>query len=609
LWLLRAGARPFDRERSLPAAFVVLHRPLLTLFLVAVCASPTEPQASADTLTPSAHPSTMSNTHASPAQRAQHATRYDEMQAKASHNSYERSESLFDQLVYHGVHGLELDIHTGKGSAAPAGDFYVYHADVPTFDKTSCSRLSDCLRVLRAYHDAFPSHEVVTVFIDRKDDWDSATKHGPDDLDALVRSSLDPQTIFEPRDLLRACPGAKTLREAVGAGAIGSSGTSGTSGTSGGGADPANARCAFPTLASLRGKFVFGLTGGHTCVNNSELLRYVGDDAGKRALFIAPEVEAACPIERYDAVSSAIMLNLSGANASFARDVQARGLLSRVYGADGERFGIARRAGGNFIATDAVNALDAPASVTATRGGYPFACKDGACDSDTEHGNVIGMSVRSADLNDTGGDSFFSASTSAASSLLPDGTSRDVTWQAAISVPGSHADPDAKGCLMARESLDADSPYFAVCRPAGDQPMRVQFRSRKGGATSTVVGTAPAGFANDNLFFARMRVQRITSATANAPANATAVAVRLTGDVSVDGRSWTSVASVDFSAPLVQQGLSATSHTNGSAVHFVFGNVTREDASGAHVLGARDLAWTARVGANEGVLWDGFGTH
>src|SRR5690349_15338941 len=46
--------------------------------------------------------------------------RLDEVRAKSSHNSYERDEALFDQLVYHRVRSIELDIHVAKGPAWPA---------------------------------------------------------------------------------------------------------------------------------------------------------------------------------------------------------------------------------------------------------------------------------------------------------------------------------------------------------------------------------------------------------------------------------------------------------------------------------------------------------
>ena len=54
--------------------------------------------------------------------------RYHEIRAKSAHNAYERDEGLFDQLAYHRVRSLELDIHTDKvGWPSQKDDWYVYH--------------------------------------------------------------------------------------------------------------------------------------------------------------------------------------------------------------------------------------------------------------------------------------------------------------------------------------------------------------------------------------------------------------------------------------------------------------------------------------------------
>lgn len=42
---------------------------------------------------------------------------------------------------------------------------------------------------------------------------------------------------------------------------------------------------------------------------------------------------------------------------------------------------------------------------------------------------------------------------------------------------------------MARASLDPGAPYFAVCRPADNEPLRVQWRDVPGG-TSTAIENA-----------------------------------------------------------------------------------------------------------------------
>ncbi|HEX7603789.1 MAG TPA: hypothetical protein VF316_19355, partial [Polyangiaceae bacterium] len=40
--------------------------------------------------------------------------RYNEVQAKSIHNSYDREEPIFDQLLFHRTRSVEVDIHNGK---------------------------------------------------------------------------------------------------------------------------------------------------------------------------------------------------------------------------------------------------------------------------------------------------------------------------------------------------------------------------------------------------------------------------------------------------------------------------------------------------------------
>ncbi|MDF2693646.1 MAG: hypothetical protein K0S65_2029, partial [Labilithrix sp.] len=71
---------------------------------------------------------------------------YDRAIQKSVHNAYERDEPLLDQLVYHRVRSLELDVHTRReGASAPARDWFVYHEDYPGLRGTTCLQLSDCL--------------------------------------------------------------------------------------------------------------------------------------------------------------------------------------------------------------------------------------------------------------------------------------------------------------------------------------------------------------------------------------------------------------------------------------------------------------------------------
>ncbi len=50
-------------------------------------------------------------------------TRYNQVQQRGSHNSYQRTEGLYDQMIYWRLRSIELDIHNGKAcSGRPSLD-------------------------------------------------------------------------------------------------------------------------------------------------------------------------------------------------------------------------------------------------------------------------------------------------------------------------------------------------------------------------------------------------------------------------------------------------------------------------------------------------------
>jgi hypothetical protein len=137
--------------------------------------------------------------------------RYNFVQQKSSHNSYDKELSLTEQLEL-GIRSIELDIHITKGQQdALADDWYVFHIDAPFLRSTNCETLSLCLQELQAFHEANPNHEVITVWVDLKDDFN--TGHSPEALDAVLTESIE--SIFTPEQLLSSCDGATTLRDAV----------------------------------------------------------------------------------------------------------------------------------------------------------------------------------------------------------------------------------------------------------------------------------------------------------------------------------------------------------------------------------------------------------
>jgi hypothetical protein len=496
---------------------------------------------------------------------------YNDVQQKSSHNSYERREAIFDQLVYHRLRSLEFDVHTARdGEAAPAGDWFVYHVDLPGLTPaTNCARLSDCLDELAAFHAAVPGHEVATIFVDLKDDF--AAGHAPEQLDQLLASALPPGAVFTPADLLAACPGAADVRAAVGPG------------------------CGWPELGALRGKFLFALTGGDTCAPGSKLSAYGGGGgAARRVAFLAPEISAGCPWARLAADRASVFLNMKSGPASDdnAAAVRDAGLVGRVYGLNDEAsWGAARAAGAQVLATDKVNARLDPWASTALAPPGPFA-PAGEAPPPAEPSPPVGLRVRSGDVGGAT-DSFFFVYDAPPEADAPQ------AWTAYVSAPSSHVEPLAEGCLMARGSNAPDARYFAVCRPADEGGVRAHFRHDDGGDDEAAGGgaaPAPEGAAPpESWAFLKLEL---------APANGGGVTA--TGYASRDGVAWARVADHGFEAPLGLQGLAASGHDGATSVTFYFGRVERASDGAARAYGEADFPARSAVGGASGVCAQGY---
>jgi hypothetical protein len=463
--------------------------------------------------------------------------RYSEVRQVSAHNAFQRHEALFDMLVWHRVRSIELDIHVGKTFESTIdGEWYVYHTDV-TDDETSCVHLSDCLGEVEVFAHGVPEHEVVTVWVDLKDPWDGA--HGPVDLDARLADAFG-ERVFTPADLQARCPGAASVQAAA--------------------LDP---ECGWPELVELRGRVVVVLTGGA-----GTLADYDGTEA-----FVAPDVADLAAMGEWPQTP---FFNEGTEGLANAAEIAAAGGIVRVYGLDDEAAwndGLA--ADVHHFGTDMVNGEQDPWSVTHDEDGWPFACRSGpegrgddegepACvPSGPEPGAIVGIDVDSGDAWSTADDAWLAT--------IDRTDDPDGTWTGFVSTENSWVEEFAKGCLVARASVDADAPYFAVCRPADNGRLRTQVRASAGGSTSAVEADIVPGNTIDpqGVAFVRLRIS----------AGGTCVA----GDGSRDGASWVEIDAHCFATPLPVQGLLASSH-DGGVVRLLFGDVRLDDGA-AHAAG------------------------
>jgi hypothetical protein len=450
-------------------------------------------------------------------------TRYNQVRQKSSHNSYERTEGLYDQAISWRIRALELDLHNGKScSGRPnlVGNWYIYHFCGPGGTSTSVDKMTNALDVLVGFRTAVPDHEAMLVFLDMKDDWNA--DHSPEQLDQLIESKLGRPSLWTPRDL---GGGTNDLQGAI-------------------------RQQGWPVLGSLRGKFVFALTGGDVKSAGTVLNRYVDDGrkAGERVAFVAPSIGSIADIEQKNYV---VFFNLSDGKGTLARDVFRLGFMSRMYDVNSQgSWNAAVSAGVHVIATNKVNQkVDTWARTDNTKG-WPFQGIEVTMDPNlTEPGALYGIEVSSGDIWGKN-DSFYFA-------YNDKGGAPDATFASFVSSPASHVQDWAKGGILARASLDADAAYFGVFR-TGTKDLRVQYRKKKGDSTDAKeVDIVPTDTVDENtLIYIRLDVS-------NGGKHAE-------GWGSLDARTWTKIAELDFGEPLRFQGWGASSHGD-DAVKFLFG--------------------------------------
>ena len=448
--------------------------------------------------------------------------RYNEVRQKSSHNSFQKQEALTDQLAYHRIRSLELDLHTGKGINWPVTfqDWYVYH--VYDFDSdTTCHRLSDCLDELRSFHDATPDHEVVTVFLDIKDGWETSVN--PADLDARIRAHLPDSMVFRPADWIWShCSGETTLQGAA-------------------------KNCQWPLLQDLRGKFIFVLTGSTTKLN--QYVSYGTMDLARTA-FVAHKIDDVDDIFNYD---YGVFFNMTTAKQYLALDVKREGFVSRSYYVnDSSTWYSAKVLGVNHLATDKINFEKDPWARTHNDNGWPFECSNACSTSLEEEHRTIGIEVDSEDI--WGSSDHFR--------FHYEITSGNHWWTAAINTKNSHTEDWAKGCLMARQAFNANSPYFAVCRPNDDHRLRIQWRSSTGGSTSRIDADIVPNDTVDEESIAWVKLQLYNNGTCAA------------GYGSLDGKDWELIGYKCFNTQLPRQGLASSSH-DGGKIKFLYSSVRK----------------------------------
>ncbi|MCA6935961.1 Ca2+-dependent phosphoinositide-specific phospholipase C [Pectobacterium versatile] len=455
--------------------------------------------------------------------------RYNQVQQKSSHNAYQRTEGYPCQALYWRIRSLEIDIHNSNSSAGwPQlnGNWYVYHIAVVD-QTTSVNTLVDALDTLHAFHLAVPNHEVITIWLDLKDDFVKERNQTPESLDNLIASKLGRENIWGPPDLIQ---NALSLQAAI-------------------------ANNQWPTLQSLRGKFIFGCTTGDLSSPTSVLNQYVenGATANQRLAFVAPQITKSDDIIRHN---YAVIFNLAAGNMSLAKQVFAAGYISRVYGLNGKSdWDSAKKTYANHLGTNKVNVYtDGWARTDLPDTGYPFTGIDVALPADTtEPGQLYAINVDSGDIWSKA-DSFYFQYDEV-------DTSVEHTFTAFVSNPQSHTDDFIKGGLMARAGVANDAAYIAIFQTARNA-IRMQYRQAQGNTSERIDARIPNGgnglpiVGNNTPIWFQLTLKS---------GGKTAL-----GRYSVDGERWYDVGNITVSQMLPLSGWAASSHSAGK-VKWLFG--------------------------------------
>lgn len=246
--------------------------------------------------------------------------RLDEVYQKACHNCYEPKYSYNPDDMLDNVKNIEIDFYDSrsilrKHYGARAHKWYVRHS---AFGKNkNCyypsgaggNDLDACLQQVAAWCKKNPGHDLVSIFLDKKQKW--AKKRMPEDLDNLIMKYFDTGMIYKPADLKGQYP---TLREA---------------------AEKYNN---WKTLARLKGKVLFGMTGGCLLNPNKAQAKYIRQRGDKALIFVTPDTKTESDIIehphhfRKEDASNIVFYNFKYSKSNLCTYTRERHFMSRVFG-------------------------------------------------------------------------------------------------------------------------------------------------------------------------------------------------------------------------------------------------------------------------------------
>jgi Phosphoinositide phospholipase C, Ca2+-dependent len=246
------------------------------------------------------------------------------------HNAYLKQHTLYEILRDYSTN-IELDIFDVSTKKSPnagtylPGDWYVRHDSRDPNEDVNCiadgdqDRLSQCLAQIKRFHDDYPSHDLITIWLDKKQAWQGVSECDlkalercrlSQNLDRLLSKVFGADALFTPLDFLAYQPSANTLRSAANNG--------------------------WPAVSTLRGKIMVVITDARF-EDNRNLNDYLNARGGQGLAFVAPKMKMGTvekPVGLSGNEHSVVFYNLSGDRRELGPEIFAKNRISRTWGVD-----------------------------------------------------------------------------------------------------------------------------------------------------------------------------------------------------------------------------------------------------------------------------------
>jgi len=240
---------------------------------------------------------------------------YNNKYSVACHNCYEKkySSNLEEALSY--TTTLELDIWDSRffiGKRKYTGtDWFVKHS---LFQKgnNNCAggSLRTCLTEIEQWSRKNPEHDVLTIYIDKKEGWGNRkSARKPEDLDSLIASIFPANAIYSPKEVLHE---NENLRSSVHG-------------------------CSWPSTQELRGKVIFVITDATILTRKNKLLnKYLNKQQNNSLCFVAPRIKKESEILEPRGMakcnsSNVVFYNLAYKNSGLSSAISSSNYINRVY--------------------------------------------------------------------------------------------------------------------------------------------------------------------------------------------------------------------------------------------------------------------------------------